>query len=105
MKLAERIRNDLSLPFFGVVGLWLLYTGLFAYLQEDLPPLADLFYTTATWVGVSWWLIEDARRHRFTLPMSYGLMFIFLSPIIFPIYILQTRKWMGFVTLGLYFLV
>jgi hypothetical protein len=62
----------------------------------------DIVYQVGSWFILSWWICHDAAQCRFVLPMSYGFLILIASPLYAPIYMFQTRGWMGFWTIGLF---
>ena len=106
MTFIRRVKADLSLPIWCLAALYFSY-GLF-FTIHDSPPEGtpiDAVYAVGFWLILSWWLWHDAKQNRFVLPMSYGFLILLAAPIYAPIYIFQTRGWMGFVTIGLYCLI
>jgi hypothetical protein len=100
--LIRRLKGDLTLPFFALSGFLLLYSLMPTFLEAPLSFRAGLLARVAVWVGISWWLIDDARRMRFTLPMNYGMLMLFYLPFFAPVYLFQTRGLMAFVSIALY---
>jgi hypothetical protein len=105
MSVLQRVKSDLSLPFWCFAGLLLTY-AVFQVIH-DFPEnaRADSTYTFGSWFLISWWLWHDAKQNKFVLPMSYGFLVLFAAPIYAPVYIFQTRGWLAFVTIGLYALI
>lgn len=102
MTLIQRIKSDLSLPCWCLVFVCLIYSVSFAALDGNTSQCADLVYRIGSCWGLSWWLWDDARRNHFVLPMSYGLLFLMMTPVFAPLYLFETRGRMAFVTLALY---
>ena len=102
MSFLQRVKSDLSLPFLCLAGLYLAYATYSLVHISPEQTSADAIYVFGFWFIVSWWLWHDAKQNRFVLPMSYGFLILFVTPLYAPIYIFQTRGWMGFVTIGLY---
>lgn len=80
----------------------LLYAVLPALTGHALSERAQTVAVLITYLGISWWLIDDARRMKFTLPMSYGMLMLFFLPLFAPIYLFETRGLMAFVSIALY---
>jgi|GEM_PF-6111661 len=104
--MTKRLRDDLrSVPFWVGFAFLLLYTFMTYVLGQDLPERSQLAGSAIMLVCVSWWLVDDARRIRFILPMGYGMLILFYLPIFGPIYLFQTRGPWAFVSIGLYLFV
>ncbi|HUF62830.1 MAG TPA: hypothetical protein VMN36_12200 [Verrucomicrobiales bacterium] len=102
MSVLQRIRRDLSLPVWAFVALSLAHALSTAYGQAKSPVPGDAVYLLGSWFIACWWLWHDARVHRYSLPMSFGLLFLLAAPIVAPAYIFKTRRWWGLVTIALY---
>jgi hypothetical protein len=102
MTIVDRLRMDLSLPVLCLAGLFCSYALFVLYGPEHHQGMAEATSALAFWFMSSWWLWHDSRIRRYPLPMSYGFLFLFFAPFVAPIYIFQTRRWWGFVTIALY---
>lgn len=99
----QRIKDDLrSVPFWVGFGFLLLITLMTSMLGQDLPERSQLAGSAIMLVCISWWLVDDAQRMHFVLPMGYGMLLLFFTPIFAPIYLFQTRGPWAVVSIGLY---
>ena len=103
MEILKRIKNDFSIPVFCFYILFIIYS---ICITIDLPPdrenILSFIFRVGLWLCCSWWLWIDAKINNFKLHSSYGFLFLIFTPIMLPVYIFQSRGWMGFVTLFLY---
>jgi hypothetical protein len=98
----QRLKLDVSAPFicfFAMQSVYLMYCFLNPVAESGV---IDVVFEVGSWFILSWWICRDAARCRFVLPMSYGFLILFLAPIYAPIYLFQTRGWMGLQTLALF---
>ena len=50
--------------------------------------------------SIALWVLADARRRGYVLSYDAGGFFFFAWPVLAPIYLISTRGWRGFATLG-----
>ena len=78
-----------------------LYSGLGA----EEPPLFFLL-TSVVWLwAIGWWLTDDLRKRRYAWFYCPGLFLHVASPLVLPYYLLKTRGWRAFITIGVFFAV
>jgi len=101
----RRLKNDLTIPFFCFYGFALLQVLLPEVTGHALPKNAQILGLFINYLLVSMWLMDDARRHRFSPPMSYGMMMILALFLFAPLYLFETRGWWAFQTIATYLII
>jgi hypothetical protein len=87
--------------FYCLTATWLHRTlgspsGLLAFAEL----LASIFFVSS----MALWVLSDARRRQRSLPYDFGSFVFFAWPLVVPIYLISTRGWRAFATLGLFVL-
>ena len=80
-----------ALFFFGFISLANLIAGLYAGFSIQPSACFQPIYALIVWTSLSWWVIDDSRKHGWEWLHSWGIFLYVVGWLIVPYYLFKTR--------------
>ncbi len=102
MTATTTFRRQENLFLFGFFAAGALQAWIMAYHDQEFSRRVQVVDRFVLSVLVAYWVMRDAARHGLPKPFIFGLIVIFLWPILATWHVFRTRGWKGFVTVGIF---
>ncbi len=91
---AMQSKLPVSIPalfFIVLISIANFAMGLHYGFSIQRSPVLDLIYMLAFWAALSWWFIDDSKKHGWEWLQSWGIFLYAAGWLITPYYLFKTR--------------